>query len=61
MTLKKGGYSGSYKTLGTVSFLFFWEGMKGDIMRECDVCQRVKSEYENPGGLMHPLSIPSSV
>jgi hypothetical protein len=25
---------------------------------ECDTCQKVKTDYMNPGGLLQPVSIP---
>ena len=40
---------------------FWWHGMKREIATyvvKCDVCQRVKAEYQRPTGLLQPLQVP---
>ena len=40
---------------------FWWHGMKREIatyVAKCDVCQRVKAEYQRPAGLLQPLKVP---
>lgn len=41
--------------------LFFWKGMKKDIVNlvtKCLECQRVKAEHRHPAGLLQPYEIP---
>ena len=41
---------------------FYWSGMGTDLkklVRECDVCQRLKNETCFPAGLLQPLVIPT--
>ena len=43
--------------------LFFWKGMKEDIvnyMARCLECQQVKDEHRHLTGLLHPHAIPES-
>lgn len=43
--------------------LFFWKGMKKDIVNlvaRCLECQRVKVEHRHPAGLLQPHAIPKS-
>jgi hypothetical protein len=43
--------------------LFFWKGMKVDIvsyMARCLECQQVKAEHRHPTGLLQPHVIPES-
>jgi hypothetical protein len=43
--------------------LFFWKGMKADIVNfvaRCLECQQVKAEHRHPTGLLQPLAIPES-
>ena len=42
---------------------FFWPGMKFDLkkfVRNCDVCQRIKSDTSSLAGLLQPLPIPTT-
>ena len=57
------GHSGFLKSYQRAKREFFWRGMKVDIkayVRECDVCQRIKSETSTPAGLLQPLEIPTT-
>jgi hypothetical protein len=40
----------------------YWcDGMKKDVAAHvalCDICQRVKAEYQRPTGLLQPLKVP---
>ena len=52
------GHSGFLKTYQRVKMEFYWQGMKFAIkqfIRECDVCQQVKSKTSVPTGLLQPL------
>jgi hypothetical protein len=43
--------------------LFFWKGMKADIVNfvaRCLECQQVKAEHRHPAGLLQPHAIPES-
>ena len=54
--------SGFLKSYQRAKREFFWQGMKVDIkafVRECDVCQRIKSETSAPASLLQPLEIPT--
>lgn len=51
------GHSGELRTFKRVAQLFLWKGLKGDVrkfVRECDVCQRNKSDRRKPSGLLEP-------
>ena len=40
---------------------YWWYGMERDVAAHvaiCDVCQRVKAEYQRPAGLLLPLKVP---
>jgi hypothetical protein len=40
---------------------YWWYGMKKDVAAHvalCDVCKRVKAEYQRPAGLLQPLKVP---
>ena len=57
MTIHPGGD----KMYRDMKRLFFWAGMKKDIVEfvyRCLVCQQVKAEQKKPGGLLHPLDVP---
>ncbi|KAA8531351.1 hypothetical protein F0562_006060 [Nyssa sinensis] len=59
-----GGHTGSQKTHSRLKREFFWHGMRKDIrkyIRECEVCQRNKTENLKPAGALQPLPIPSKV
>ena len=56
-----GGHSGYLKTLQRAKRDWYWQGMKHDIrehIKQCDVCQRIKSETAKLVGLLQPLPIP---
>ena len=56
-------HSGFLKSYQRAKREFFWQGMKADLKafgRECDVCQRIKSETFVPSSLLQPLEIPST-
>ena len=56
-----GGHSGFLKTLHRVKRDFYWLGLRADVrkmVRECDICQRLKYETCNPAGLLQSLPIP---
>jgi hypothetical protein len=56
-----GGHSGYLKTLQRAKRDWYWQGMKQDIktyIKNCDTCQRIKTETTKPAGLLQPLSIP---
>ena len=57
------GHSGFLKSYQRDKREFFWHGMKANIkafVRECDVCQRIKSETSAPTSLLQPLEIPTT-
>ncbi|PUZ60535.1 hypothetical protein GQ55_4G139400 [Panicum hallii var. hallii] len=40
---------------------YWWYGLKRDVATHlalCDVCQKVKAEYQRPAGLLQPLKVP---
>jgi hypothetical protein len=40
---------------------YWWYGMKKDVAAHialCDICKRVKAEYQRPVGLLQPLKVP---
>jgi hypothetical protein len=54
-------HPGSTKMYMDLKGTFWWNNMKREIAKfisECDTCQRVKAEHQNPTGLMQPLPIP---
>jgi hypothetical protein len=56
------GHAGYDKTIHRARKDFYWQGMKSHIrkfIRECDICQRVKSENVSPTGLLQLLPIPA--
>lgn len=59
-----GGHSGAYRTLRRIATYFWWKGMSKTVknyVRECIICQKVKSSNQKPQGLLLPLPMPSSV
>src|SRR3954471_24644098 len=54
-------HPGSKKMYRDLRQRFWWTRMKRDIARfvaECDVCRRIKAEYQRPAGTLQPLPIP---
>ena len=54
-------HPGSMKMYQTIKQTYWWNGMKWDIatyIAKCLVCQQVKAKYQNPAGMIQPLSIP---
>ena len=52
---------GSTKMYQDLKQLYWWYGMNRDVaayVAVCDICQRVKAEYQRPAGLLQPLRIP---
>ena len=57
-----GGHSGYLKSFHRLKQDFTWPGMGTDLkklIKECDVCQRLKNETCFPAGLLQPLVIPA--
>lgn len=55
-----GGHSGQMGTYQRVKSLFYWKGLKCDVVemvKACDVCQRCKHENVVSPGLLQPLNI----
>ena len=58
------GHEGIQKTLHRLRSDFYIPGDRRlvlDFVRNCEVCQRNKTEHLRPGGLLQPLDIPSAV
>jgi len=56
-------HPGVTKMKEDIKTLFFWKGMKTDIVNyvaKCLECQEVKDEHTNPTGLLQPHVIPES-
>ena len=54
-------HPGSTKMYQDLKQKYWWYGLKRDVashVEVCDVCQRVKAEYQRSAGLLHPLKIP---
>jgi len=54
-------HPGSTKMYRDLKTNYWWPGMKRDVaeyVARCLTCQRVKAEYQKPGGLLQPLLIP---
>ena len=59
-----GGHSGQNACLQRIKTVFYWPGMKQDVVewiRTCEVCQKYKSEHNSYPGLLQPLPIPTAV
>ena len=59
-----GGHSGFLQTLQRIQQNFYWPNMRAFIkqyIRECETCQRNKSENVSPAGLLQPLPIPQQI
>jgi len=58
------GHEGIQKTLHRLRSDFYIPSDRRlvlDFVRNCEVCQRNKTEHPRPGGLLQPLDIPSAV
>jgi hypothetical protein len=58
------GHMGVDKTFHRLQANFFWQRMRHDIRKyvaQCSVCQSTKYETKKPGGLLHPLPVPSGI
>ena len=54
-------HPGATKMYQDLRKLFWWSGMKKDIVEfvySCLICQKSKIEHQKPCGLLQPLSIP---
>ncbi|XP_042387466.1 uncharacterized protein LOC121979543 [Zingiber officinale] len=54
-------HPGSTKMYRDMKLLYWWPGMKKDIVKvvhECLTCQQVNTEHQRPAGLLEPLPIP---
>lgn len=59
-----GGHIGYHKTLARIKSCFVWPNMQKSVkefVKNCDVCQRCKTECSLPAGLLQPLPIPEKV
>ncbi|XP_073131640.1 uncharacterized protein [Henckelia pumila] len=55
-------HQGSTKMFKDLQMLYWWPGMKKDIVKfisKCLTCQQVKVEHQRPAGLLKPLHIPT--
>ncbi|XP_072953304.1 uncharacterized protein [Typha angustifolia] len=58
------GHEGVLRTYKRLAQNCTWTGMKTDVkkyVRECQICQRAKSEALKPSGLLQPLPIPERI
>ena len=58
------GHEGVQKTVTRIRACFYWDKMIESVkawVRECDTCQRHKSDHQLPGGLLQPLPIPNQI
>lgn len=59
----EGGHSGISATIKKVEQLFYWPGLRTDItqlVKECEVCHRNKTEHVPSPGLLQPIPIPEN-
>jgi hypothetical protein len=59
-----GGHSGTQATYQRVKKVFYWRGLKADVVQfvqQCAICQKAKSERTHPAGLLQPLPVPQGV
>lgn len=59
-----GGHSGTEVTTKRIGSHFYWKGMKKDVktyVRNCEICQRNKTENSLPAGLLQPLPVPEGI
>ncbi|KAL4278692.1 hypothetical protein GQ457_03G025630 [Hibiscus cannabinus] len=59
-----GGNAWILRTFHRLSANFYWKNMRKDMrqfVRECQMCQRMKSDSLAPAGLLQPLPIPNQV
>ena len=57
-------HKGYHKTMHRVRPIFYWQGMRSQIrefIKQCDTCQRRKSENTAPAGLLQPLPVPMQI
>ncbi len=57
-----GGHFRRHETAALVRRLAYWPGQTRDVdafVRTCEVCQRTTEEHVSPGGLLHPLPLPT--
>lgn len=55
-----GRHSGQDVTYRKIAMFFYWSKLRAEVkeyVRSCDVCQRVKTGHQFPGGLLQPLPI----
>ncbi|CAH9085924.1 unnamed protein product [Cuscuta europaea] len=60
----EGGHSGMLRTFRRLNQVFSWAGMRTVVnkyVRECEICQRTKTDSLAPAGLLTPLPVPSVV
>lgn len=59
-----GGHSGTQATYQRVKKVFYWRGLKADVVQfvqQCATCQKAKSERTHPAGLLQPLPVSQGV
>lgn len=59
-----GGHFGYHKTLARLRRSFHWPHMRKTVkefIRQCDPCQRFKTDSLKPAGLLQPLGIPERI
>nr|GEW21989.1 retrotransposable element Tf2 [Tanacetum cinerariifolium] len=60
----EGCHFGLHKTVAKIRTNFWWVGLKASVktyLKECQICQRFKSDSMQPTGLLQPLPIPERV